>query len=102
MTGANSERDDVLICKNADNTVRWKVGERLHHLFEQRCDQVDSGHLAVTMEGATLTFRDLDNRANQVARYLVDQGLKAGDRIGLLFDKSIHTYVPRCRRTANR
>src|ERR1043166_4551649 len=26
----------MLICKNADNTVRWKSGERLSHYFEQR------------------------------------------------------------------
>ena len=87
----------VLICKNADNTIRWKEGERLDQLFEQRCDQFasqgDEGHLAVVTESGVLTFRDLDQRANQTARYLTQQGLGAGDRIGLLFDKSIETYV---------
>src|SRR5215470_6272211 len=83
----------VLICKDADNTVRWKPGERLNHYFEQRCDQVPADHLAVITEDVSLTFRDLDNRANQAARFLLDQGLKAGDRIGLLFDKSVHSYV---------
>jgi non-ribosomal peptide synthetase-like protein len=83
----------MLVCKDADNTVRWKEGERLHHYFEQRCDQVPSDHLAVITEDVTYTFRDLDNRANQAARYLLDQGLLPGDRIALLFDKSIHGYV---------
>ena len=50
-------------------------------------------HLAVITEDVSLTFRELDERANQAARYLLDQGLKAGDRIGLLFDKSVHSYV---------
>jgi non-ribosomal peptide synthetase-like protein len=83
----------MLICKDADNTIRWKQGERLNHLFERRCDEVPADHLAVVTEDVSLTFRELDNRANQAARYLVDQGLKAGDRIGLLFDKSVHSYV---------
>ncbi len=83
----------MLVCKNADNAPRWKPGERLNHLFEQRCDQVPSDHLAVIAEDVALTFRELDHRANQAARYLLDQGLKAGDRIGVLFDKSIHSYV---------
>ena len=61
--------------------------------FERRCDQVPADHLAVITEDVSLTFRELDNRANQAARYLLEQGLKAGDRIGLLFDKSIHSYV---------
>ena len=83
----------MLICKTADNTIRWKEGERLDHLFEQRCDRMASDHMAVVTEDIALTFRELDNRANQAARYLLGQGLKAGDRIGLLFDKSIHGYV---------
>ena len=83
----------MLVCKNAVNTPRWKQGERLNHYFEQRCDQVPTDHLAVITQDVSLTFRELDNRANQAARYLMDQGLKAGDRIALLFDKSIHGYV---------
>src|SRR5262245_14061726 len=87
----------LLTCKTAENTIRWQEGERLDHLFEKRCDQFaargDEGHLAVVTESGTFTFRDLDNRANQTARYLIAQGIGAGDRIGLLFDKSIETYT---------
>jgi len=83
----------MLVCMDADNSVRWKPGERLDHYFEQRCDHLPADHLAVITEDLSLTFRELDNRANQTARFLLDQGLKAGDRIGLLFDKSIHSYV---------
>jgi non-ribosomal peptide synthetase component F len=82
-----------LICKNADNTPHWKPGERLNHLLEQRCDRVPSDHLAVITEDTQLTFRELDNRANQTARYLLEQGLRPGDRVGVLFDKSVHCYV---------
>ena len=83
----------MLACNYADNAIRWKTGERLHHLFEQRCDQVNPDHLAVITEDGAFTFRDLDDRANQTARYLLDQGLRSGDRIGLLLDKSVHAYV---------
>ena len=48
---------------------------------------------AVIAEDVSLTFRELDNRANHAARYLSAQGLKAGDRVALLFDKTIHRYV---------
>src|SRR5262249_42605544 len=68
-------------------------GERLHHLFEQCCDRMEPNRLAVITDDAALTFRELDGRANQAARYLLGQGLKAGDRVALLFDKSIHGYV---------
>ena len=41
----------------------------------------------------TLTYRDFNRRANQMARYLIEQGIRSGDRIGLLFDKSPETYI---------
>lgn len=87
----------MLTCKTHDNAIRWKEGERLDHLFERRVDELEaefgSGHLAVDAESGVTTFRELDNRANQVARYLRDRGLGSGDRIGLLFDKTAESYI---------
>ncbi|WP_082023052.1 Pls/PosA family non-ribosomal peptide synthetase [Leisingera sp. ANG-S5] len=87
----------MLTCHSAVNSVRWQPGERLHHLFERRCDEFeaagDSDHLAVISRDATLTFRDLDNHANQLARYLLSNGLGPGNRIGLMFDKSAASYT---------
>jgi non-ribosomal peptide synthetase component F len=86
-----------MLTGNTNNAIRWREGERLDHLFEARVDQFDAagdpGHLAVIADDGTLTFRELDNRANRLARYLMSKGLKAGDRIGLLFDKTPDTYV---------
>lgn len=87
----------MLVCNTADNAIRWNEGERLDHLFERRCDQLETegkhDHLAIDTGKVTLTYRDLDDRANQAARYLADQGIGAGDRVALLFDKSVETYV---------
>ncbi len=88
---------DVLVCPYADNTVRWRPGERLHHLFEQRCDQFardgDPGHLAVDSPQGKWTYAEVDARANRIARYLREQGVGAGDVVALLFDKSVHSYA---------
>ncbi len=83
----------MLIDRSADNTVRWKEGERLNHYFEATCDRVPEDHVAVITEDVTYTFRELDDRSNQAARYLMQQGVKPGDRVGLLFDKSINSHV---------
>ena len=88
---------DTLFCRDCDNTVRWQAGERLHQLFERRCDQLaDQGmgyHYAVVTAERSWTYSELDGRANQLARFLKLQGLASGDFIGLLFDKSVHSYV---------
>ncbi len=87
----------MLVCKDADNAIRWQKGERLDHLFEQRCDALgaagEAEHAAIVTDFETVSFRELDQRANRAARYLLAQGLTSGDRIGLLFDKTIETYV---------
>ena len=82
----------VLTCQRADDRVRWTEGERLDHLFEQSCLRFGKNKAVVT-DAFWISYRDLDNRANQVARYLIDRGVKPGDRVGLLFDKSVETYV---------
>ena len=95
MSETLATRRDLLSAptRNVDNTIRWKQGERLNDYFEQRCDAVPENHLAVVTEDAALTFHQLDDRANQTARYLLGRGVKPGDRVGVLFDKSVHGYV---------
>ena len=87
----------MLVCTNYDNAIRWSDGERLEHLFEQTCDRLaETGHgdhPAVVTDDVTMTYGELDRRANQVARYLKGQGVAPGDRVGLLMSKSVHTYV---------
>jgi non-ribosomal peptide synthetase-like protein len=87
----------VLTCAGYDDSVRWRPGERLEQLFERRCDWLSRmgqrGHLAVdALEGA-LSYRELDAAANQLARFLVGQGVRPGDRVGLLSDRSVDGYV---------
>jgi len=97
MADRSAAYEDVtLVDARHDNAIRWHPGERLHQLFEERCDQLHAKQgpqEAVIADGAVFSFRDLDNRANQVARFLIEQGIKSGDRVGLIFDKSVHTYV---------
>ena len=82
----------MLYCTTGDNAIRWQSGQRLEHLFEQRCDLTPTTP-AVETEHETLTFAELDQRANRLARFLRRQGLGAGERIALLFDKGADAYV---------
>ena len=80
-----------------ENFIRWQEGERLDTVFEQTCDRLinegKGSHLAIDHSETSISYQDLDERANQLARYLAKQGIKSGDRVGLLFNKSVHTYV---------
>jgi non-ribosomal peptide synthetase-like protein len=87
----------VLICSTYEQSVRWQAEERLQQLFEDRCDRIRdkdrSDHLAVDGGGGVLTYNQLDARANQLARHLLARGARPGDRIALLFDQAVHSYV---------
>ncbi len=82
----------VVTREHTNNAVRWKAGERLNTLLEDACARFADSD-AVVIDDKGLTYRDLDARANQVARHLIAQGIRPGDRIGLLFDKCAETYV---------
>jgi non-ribosomal peptide synthetase-like protein len=88
---------DVLVDLRYAQTPRWQPGERLDHLFEAQCDRLrGEGHgdrVAAADGDVVLTYDELDARANRLARHLSGEGVRAGDRIGLLFDRGIHAYV---------
>ena len=87
----------VLVDESEAQGWRTRKGERLDHLFEERCDWIRqygrAGHLAVDSDELTLSYDALDARANQLARYLRNRGAKPGDRIALLFDQPAYSYL---------
>ncbi|QJY50333.1 AMP-binding protein [Pseudonocardia broussonetiae] len=87
----------VLVDQHEAQGRRVRRDERLDHLFEERCDwnrrYGRAGRLAVDSDEMSLTYAELDARANRLARYLRLRGARAGDRIALLFDRPAQSYV---------
>ena len=102
-----AERDDIrrsipmseLVLVDRYEAQGWRVrkDERLDRLFEERCDWVRTygraGRLAVDSADQSLTYDQLDARANQLARFLRLRGANAGDRIGLALDRPVEAYA---------
>jgi non-ribosomal peptide synthetase-like protein len=96
-TTAVPDAPAVLVAADYAQGSRARQGERLDHVFEECCDWMraygPANHLAVDAGEITLTFAQLDERANRLARYLLARGAGPGDRIALLFDQAVHSYV---------
>ncbi|MCQ8187056.1 Pls/PosA family non-ribosomal peptide synthetase [Streptomyces rugosispiralis] len=94
---SQSRPDGLLGCAGWDGSVRWRNGERLERLFEERCDRMRArgteDRLAVDADDVALTYPQLDERANRLARFLMAEGVRPGDRIGLLLDEAVDAYV---------
>src|ERR1700716_3531205 len=65
---------------------------RLQHVFEATADRTPNA-VAVESDGTTLTYADLDMRANQLAHHLRDRGIGGGARVAILLHRSFETYV---------
>jgi len=54
----------------------------IHALFEEQAHRVPST-IAVSGNGPSLTYAELNAKANQLAHYLLDKGIKSGDMVAL-------------------
>jgi non-ribosomal peptide synthetase-like protein len=83
---------NIVVREHVSNALRWVPGERLNHLLEDACIRFATND-AVIGSGIVLSYSDLNRRANQLARHLLARGIKSGDRVALMFDRSPETYV---------
>jgi amino acid adenylation domain-containing protein len=51
------------------------------------------GKAAVWARGQSITYRELDERSNQLAHFLREKGIQKGDRVGLFFPKSVESII---------
>src|SRR5580698_5568816 len=49
--------------------------------------------MAAWARGRSLTYRELEERSNQLAHLLRDRGLRKGDRVGLFFPKAVESVA---------
>ncbi|EIW85668.1 amino acid adenylation [Coniophora puteana RWD-64-598 SS2] len=102
---SDAEHDRIL--KELSSNADFAVSETcLHHLFETQVKKTPR-FTAVEFEDQSLTYLELNKRANQIAKSLIQQDIKQGDIIAVCFDRGVHqiagilavlkagcTYVP--------
>jgi len=66
--------------------------ERLHEYFEQVCDRRPH-EPAIICGSSQLTYLELDQRANHLAHFLISHGVKEGNPVGVLLERSLDTYI---------
>ncbi|HYO16010.1 MAG TPA: amino acid adenylation domain-containing protein, partial [Thermoanaerobaculia bacterium] len=64
----------------------------LHELFAAQAARTPDA-VALTFAGAGLTYRELAERTNRLARYLAGLGVRPGDLVGLCLERSLDMVV---------
>ena len=69
----------------------WHAGG-ITRIFEQQA-AIAPGRVAISCGELSLTYGELNARANQLANCLRNSGVKEGARVGLFLDRSVNTLV---------
>lgn len=87
-----SEGDQQLFSQFGVGTPNAAPFECLHHAFEHHV-LVQPNAIAVEHLSESLTYADLDSRANRLAHRLRTLGIVPGMRVCLLVQRSIHMVI---------
>ncbi len=85
------ERQQLLVEWNATRTA-YPHEAVIHELFEAQVEQSPDA-LAVVFAGQSLTYRELNTRSNQLARYLHQLGVGPEMLVGLCMQRSLDMVV---------
>ncbi len=76
-----------LLCDFNSTQQKYEDATILYKLFERQADE-NPNELALTWEKGHLTYKEMENQANQIARYLMDRGVKGDVLVGVMMDRS--------------
>ncbi len=88
---AEPERQQLLVEWN-QTAAGYPESSCLHELFEQQAGRTPE-RMAVRCGEQTLTYRELNEQANQLAHYLRQQGVGPDRPVGLCLERSAETMV---------
>ncbi|MCC5601602.1 non-ribosomal peptide synthetase [Nostoc favosum] len=86
-----SEKHQLLVEWN-DTQVEYPQQQCIHELFEAQVERTPDA-LAVVFESEQLTYRELNTRANQLANYLQQLGVKPEVLVGIYVERSLSIVI---------
>lgn len=88
---STEERNEILY--NFNNTkIDYPKNKTIIELFEEQVEKTPNA-IAVVFEDQQLTYKQLNEKANQLARFLIANDVSTGDFICILLDKSLEMIV---------
>ena len=88
---AQEEKQKLLTGLN-DSNVHYPKDKNIAGLFEEQVMRTPDA-IALVFEKEQLTYRELNERANQLAHYLISKGVKEGTLVPMCIDRSFAMIV---------
>ncbi len=85
------ERHHILTDFN-NTKADYPKDKTIHQLFEEQVKETPD-NIAVVYEGDNLTYRELNERANQLARVLRDKGVSSDSIVAIMVERSLEMSI---------
>ena len=85
------EKERLLHEFNATES-RYEEEKLIQELFEEKVRE-QGGEVAVIFAGRSLSYGELNRKANQVAHYLLALGIKKEDRVAICMERSVEMVI---------
>ncbi|WP_140395275.1 AMP-binding protein, partial [Clostridium saccharobutylicum] len=75
-----------------DTKANYSRNKTMHQLFEEQVEKTPD-NLAAVFEGKEITYRELNERANQLAVFLKEKGINAGMPVAIIVERSMEMII---------
>ncbi|HEY6253916.1 MAG TPA: amino acid adenylation domain-containing protein, partial [Candidatus Angelobacter sp.] len=82
----------TLLLESWNATEAYQEDVCIQQLFEQQVEKTPAAR-AVEYEGETLSYKELNERANRLAHYLIGLGVKPDDRVAICVERSLEMVI---------
>lgn len=80
------------VIRKNDTKVSYPNDTLVHTLFEEQVQKTPNSPI-ISFADTSLTYAQLNQKANQLARYLKDQGVTLGDPVGIAMPRSLDMVI---------
>jgi non-ribosomal peptide synthetase component F len=84
--------EQLLLESFNDNTMNFPAGKTLVNLFEEQVTK-SPDRIAIIFENEQLTYKELNERSNQLAHHLKKKGVQPESLVPLVLDRSLEMMV---------
>lgn len=89
---SESEQHQLLVNFNNNLNLNYPVERSLHDLFEQQVER-SPNKIAAIWQNIPLTYQEVNETANQLARYLQQLGVRQGELVGILKQRDTNFLI---------
>jgi amino acid adenylation domain-containing protein/non-ribosomal peptide synthase protein (TIGR01720 family) len=92
LTLLTTSEQNQLLREWNDTEIEYPQNKCIHQLFEEQVKKTPDA-IAVVFEEQQLTYKELNDRANQLAHYLHSLGVKAEMMVGICLERSLEMAI---------